>query len=132
MEKASISNHYLYNPELKERAKDLRSTMTKSEVVLWKHALHRSKMLGFTFNRQRPVMNYIVDFMCKALLLVIEVDGITHRFSDVSVKDAHRQADLEEAGFTVIRFSSSDVMNRTKDVVSIIQRQCEVLISVKG
>ncbi len=132
MEKASISNHYLYNPELKERAKNLRSTMTKSEVVLWKHALGNRKMLGLTFNRQRPVLNYIVDFMCKELLLVVEIDGITHQFSDVSEKDMDRQAELEEVGFTVIRFSSSDVMNTTKDVVRQIQRQCEVLDSVKG
>ena len=106
--------------------------MTKSEAVLWKHAFRKGKMLGLTFNRQRPVLNYIVDFMCKELLLVVEVDGITHQFSEISEKDVARQAELEEAGFKVIRFSSSNVMNRTKDVVSQIQRQCEVMISARG
>lgn len=110
----------------------MRSSMTKSEVVLWKYALRKGQMLGLTFNRQRPVQNYIVDFMCKELLLIIEVDGITHQFSEVSKNDAFRQTELERVGFTVIRFSSSDVMNRTKDVVSQIQRQCEVMLSANA
>ncbi|MCW3076617.1 MAG: hypothetical protein JWO32_1226, partial [Bacteroidetes bacterium] len=54
-----------------------RSQMTKSEVCLWKYAF-RAKQMGYTFNRQQPVLNYIADFMCNELKLIIEVDGYTH------------------------------------------------------
>jgi len=54
-------------------------------------------------------MNYIADFMCKELMLVIEVDGITHEDEKVILNDERRQAALEAAGFTVLRFNDSDV-----------------------
>ncbi len=30
-------------------------------------------MMGYDFDRQRPMLNYIVDFYCKDLMLAIEV-----------------------------------------------------------
>jgi very-short-patch-repair endonuclease len=53
-------------------------------------------MKGYRFTRQRPVMNYIADFMCKELMLVIEVDGLTHDFKDVQDKDATNKKTLKE------------------------------------
>ncbi|MEW6620730.1 MAG: DUF559 domain-containing protein [bacterium] len=44
-------------------------------------------MKGYHFRRQRPVLNYIVDFMCKELKLVIEVDGLTHHNEKTVEKD---------------------------------------------
>jgi very-short-patch-repair endonuclease len=67
MDRASISNNSHYNPNLKEKAQRLRLEMTKSEAVLWKHALKQGKLFGFRFNRQRPILDYIVDFMSKEL-----------------------------------------------------------------
>ena len=64
-----------YNKELQPYAHKLRYSMTKAEACLWKYALRAKMMRGYTFNRQRPVGNYIVDFVCKELLLAIEVDG---------------------------------------------------------
>ena len=52
--------------------------MTKAEACLWKYVLKARQLKGFQFRRQRPVLNYIADFMCKELMLIIEVDGITH------------------------------------------------------
>lgn len=51
--------------------------MTFSEVLLW-NELKQKKMLEMDFDRQRPVINYIVDFYCKDLMLAIEVDGGSH------------------------------------------------------
>jgi len=48
--------------------------------------------------------------MCKELKLVIEVDGITHQYQDIQLNDRKRQKELEEAGFTVIRFEDDDVL----------------------
>ena len=121
MEQASKSNNFHYNPNLKVNASSLRSEMTKSEAVLWKHALSKGKLFGFGFNRQRPILNYIVDFMSKDLLLVIEIDGVSHLFTDISEKDVVRQQELEAVGFKVIRYSASEVLRNVKGVSSSIQ-----------
>lgn len=49
-------------------------------------------MKRYHFRRQRPVLNYITDFICKEFMLVIEVDGLTHQLSEVAEKDIQRQA----------------------------------------
>jgi very-short-patch-repair endonuclease len=94
-----------YNKELKSLSTALRAGMMK----------------GYTFNRQRPVLNYIADFMCKELNLVIEVDGLTHSFEEVQHNDADKQQALEAAGFTVLRFTDNDVLNNINGVQMIIE-----------
>lgn len=78
-------------------------------------------MLGFQFLRQRPVENYIADFLCKELHLIIEVDGITHHNEKQWEKDIIRQEKLQELGFTVLRFSDNEVMHDLRNVESSIE-----------
>ncbi len=94
--------------------------MTKAEACLWKHALRARKINGQRFSRQRPVMSYISDFMCKKLKLIIEVDGITHQFEPVIKNDIIRQKNLEAAGFTVIRFTDDEVLGEIGEVIEKI------------
>ena len=75
-----------YNPNLKVLAKQLRQNMIFSEVKLW-NELKNGQLMGYDFDRQRPIGNYIVDFFCKDLQLAIEVDGITHLDKNVIIKD---------------------------------------------
>lgn len=63
-----------YNPKLKDRAKELRKAGILSEVLLWQELKSR-KFLNLDFNRQKVIGNYIVDFYCDDLRLVIEIDG---------------------------------------------------------
>jgi very-short-patch-repair endonuclease len=99
--------------------------MTKAEICLWKYVL-RGKMTGYTFNRQRPVLNYIVDFMCKPLKLIIEVDGITHLDPKVAIKDVLRQKALESVGFVVIRFKDEEVLGQIESVRDHVLRAMEL------
>ena len=94
--------------------------MTKAEACLWKYALRASKMKGYGFRRQRPVLNYIADFMCKELFLIIEVDGITHQDEHVIENDKLRQSRLEAAGFTVLRFTDDEVLKNMKGVINTL------------
>ncbi len=114
--KASKSNVYGYNRELKAFARANRKNMNKAEACMWKYVLRAKKMKGFGFRRQRPVLHYIADFMCKELMLIIEVDGFTHDFPDVQKKDRARQRDLEDAGFTVLRFTNEQVLESINEV----------------
>lgn len=74
--------YYLpYNKNLKQFSRNLRNNSTLSEVLLWQQ-LRAGNISGYKFNRQKPLDNYIVDFYCKKLNLVIEVDGASHLVGD--------------------------------------------------
>lgn len=70
-----------YNPNLKELARKLRNNSTQSEIRLWQY-LKGKQMMGYDFHRQKPLLNYIADFFCHELALVIELDGYTHQFEE--------------------------------------------------
>jgi len=108
--KADPSNYWAYNKTLQPVANKLRHRMTHAEVVIWTELLRASKMKGYPFRRQRPILGFVVDFMCKNLNLVIEVDGESHAWPGAPERDAWRQRLIEEAGFTVIRFGNEEVL----------------------
>ena len=108
-------NHH-YNKHLQPYASKLRKRMTKAEACLWKYVLRASQLNGYAFRRQRPVLNYIADFMCMELMLIIEADGISHQWEGATEKDAVRQKHLEEAGFTVLRFDDREILNNIGSV----------------
>lgn len=61
--------------------------------------------------------NYIVDFYCKPLKLVIEVDGGYHFEEAQKLKDKERQPILEQMGLNFLRFHDDEVR---KDMLSVI------------
>ncbi len=119
-----MSNSSHYNKFLKSRARRLRKEGTKGEAILWKHVL-RAKQTGFQFNRQFPIDNYIVDFICRKLKLIIEIDGSSHMFKQDY--DRKRQDHLEGLGFKVVRFSESAVIFKIDEVAGTIQHAIHCL-----
>ena len=120
MEKASPQNNYHYNKRLQPYANKLRKNMTKGEACLWKYVLRAGQLGGYKFRRQRPILNYIVDFACLELMLVIEVDGFTHEEEEAVARDRERDDALQAVGFTVLRFSNSEVLSRIAEVSGIV------------
>lgn len=112
--------HLPYNKSLKTFSRKLRNDSTLSEVLLWKE-LRAGKMMGYKFNRQKPLLNYIVDFYCKSLKLVIEVDGVSHDNQISYDRDKKRQAELENIGLSFLRFDDSDVKKNMKSVLRTIE-----------
>ena len=108
-----------YNPKLVPLAKMLRKNMTLSEVLLWQE-LNRKQMLGYDFDRQKPIDNYIRHFYCKDLQLAIEIDGITHTYEEKSKKDAVRQKRLEDLGVRFQIFDDLDVKKSIGFVLNVI------------
>ncbi len=78
-------------------------------------------MLGYDFDRRRPIDNYIVDFYCKDLMLAIEVDGISHDFEEVIINDEKRQKRLENMGVRFLRFDDREVKRDMDNVLSTIE-----------
>ena len=122
---ANKENFYAYNKNLQPFANALRKDMTKAEACLWKYALRTGMRKGYGFRRQRPVLNFIADFMCKELQLVIEVDGITHTWEETKVKDRIKDEKLKEAGFHILRFEDRDVLKNMTWVIEEIDLKIE-------
>lgn len=123
--KPSKDNFYRYNRQLRPLAHRLGNGMTKAEACLWKYVLRAGGVKGFTFRRQRPVLQYIADFLCKELMLIIEVDGISHDHEEAIKSDRERQRRLEDAGFTVIRFTDEEVLTQINAVQTAIEEVVE-------
>jgi len=106
-----------YNPELKQRARELRKQGVLSEVLLW-NQLKGRKLHRYQFMRQKPVGAYIVDFYCSKLGLVIEIDGESH--SGKFDYDMRRQQFLESMGLAVLRFNDTEVKKDMDNVMMTI------------
>ena len=98
-------------------ARGLRRRMTDAERVLWRH-LRGRRFERWKFRRQHQLSNYIVDFVCLAAGIVIELDGGQHL--ENAGNDEKRTAILEASGFRVIRFWNDDVLLRTEAVLDEI------------
>lgn len=76
-------------------------------------------MMGYQFMRQKPINNYIVDFYCSKLKLIIEIDGTSHYLNQV--KDARRQTELERLGLSFLRFDDLDIKFKMDEVLKKIK-----------
>ena len=102
----------------RETAKRLRNNQTPHERALWL-ALKRLPMKGSHFRRQAPIGKYVVDFLCPALKLVVEIDGGHHNEAGTEISDIRRQRWLESEGYTVLRFWNSEI---TSDMEAVLSR----------
>lgn len=113
---------YYYNDKNLKNARKMRSNMTKEEVKLW-NILRGGRLEGYKFKRQVPIGNYIVDFLCKEKMLVIEIDGGQHNEEQNLVNDNIRTNYLEAQGFKVIRFWNDEVWENIESVYEVIRRE---------
>ncbi len=99
--------NYKHNPKFTEKAKNLRKNMTKEEKHLWYDFL---KDYPIRFLRQKVIDNYIVDFYCSSLNLVIELDGSQHYDEHGVIEyDKIRTEKLEERNLTIIRIPNNEI-----------------------
>lgn len=118
-------NYLPYNSALKEKARDLRKNSTFAESKLWKEYLKSHK---YKFTRQKPIDNFIVDFYCSVLGLVIEVDGTTHLDNKDIINDNERANILEEKyKLKILRFWNDDILNGLHIVSEIIGNEIKKL-----
>lgn len=115
-----------YDPRLRPRARELRNSSTKGEVLLWKQI--KGKQLGIGFHRQVPISHFIVDFYCHEIMLAIEVDGSIHNTIQQKAKDIERQYHLEQLGVRFIRISDVDVKKNMDSVIRFLKSKIKELI----
>ncbi len=115
-----------YNPKLKEKAKKLRKSGILSEVLLWKQ-LKAKQFKKLDFHRQKIIGNYIVDFFCPDLSLVIEIDGISHSFKNDY--DETRDAYLKNLGLNVVHIDDKEIKYNLDGVLMYLENVCNDLLS---
>lgn len=102
-----------------DRARALRQNSTEAERRIWEHLRDR-RLDGFKFNRQFNVKPYIVDFVCRERMLIVELDGGQH--SEQIEYDLHRTCFLEGQGYRVLRFWNNEVFTNVEGVLEVILR----------
>ena len=106
-----------YNPKLKEYSRELRKNATFSERFLWKH-IRGGKLNNYRFLRQKPIDEFIVDFFCRKLKFVIEIDGITHL--EKKKYDDYREKKLKSMGLNILRLDGNYVLNNIDGTLQLI------------
>jgi very-short-patch-repair endonuclease len=105
--------------KLRSSAKALRHEMTDAERIIW-YAVRAHRFYGAGFRRQTPIGPYVVDFVCHAAQLIIELDGGQHFEPENFARDARRDAYLGAQGYRVLRFNNHDVMANKSGVLETI------------
>jgi|GEM_PF-581367 len=103
-----------YNQKLTELARENRKNPTKAEQKMWNEVLRRKNFLDYKFHRQKPLDNFIADFYCSKLRLIIEIDGDSH--TDKKEYDEIRTEILNQYGLTVVRYTNDEVLNNIEGV----------------
>ena len=107
--------YYGANPMLFTLAQELRTRMTEAEEILW-NAIKINEW-HLKFRRQHPISNYIADFYCHKVKLVIELDGGYHENKEVKIYDDKRENDIGEFGIKVLRFKNEEIINNIENVL---------------
>jgi very-short-patch-repair endonuclease len=93
--------------------------MTDAEQMIW-YRVRRKQIMSVQFYRQKPLLNFIVDFYCAKARLVIELDGGQHFDDEYQQKDSVRDKALEGIGLLVLRFDNHQVLTETESVIKRI------------
>ena len=110
-----------YNPILVEKARENRKNQTEAENKIWNEVLKNKQFKNYKFLRQKPLDNFIADFYCAELMLVIEVDGDYHKRE--KEYDMLRSKRLGEFGVRVVRFSNNEIMSNIKNVMKQLEKE---------
>jgi very-short-patch-repair endonuclease len=97
-------------------ARRLRVEDTEPEYRLWSD-LRARRLNGYKFARQIPLGLYVVDFVCRDELLIVELDGSQHA---ESARDDLRTVFLTRHGYSVLRFWNDEVLRERRAVLDTI------------
>ena len=101
------------------KARALRQASTEAEKRLW-NLLRNRAVAELKFVRQAPIDPFVVDFLCRDRMLIIEADGSQH-INDEDY-DRRRTAYLNKLGYSVLRFWNTEILRELAGVHELIVR----------
>ncbi|MBC8346438.1 MAG: DUF559 domain-containing protein [Candidatus Marinimicrobia bacterium] len=113
-------------PKLKPIRRLHRNSPTPWEWKLWQFLKER-QICGHKFRRQVSIDDYVVDFCCLELKLIIEVDGSGHLTPKQQKLDKEKRKALENWGYSIIRFFNNQIDDNLNEVLEIISSKCKEL-----
>ena len=117
-----------HSPWRTNRARSLRSTSTAAEDRLWSHLRNRQSA-GLKFVRQAPTGPYFVDFLCRKVKVIVEVDGGTHSTAAEIARDAAREAYLQAQGYRIFRVHNAEISENIDGVLETLRAFIEMKAS---
>ena len=117
--KSKYEMYYGASFETQEKAKIIRKKETRAEKILWSN-LKNKQLHGYKFRRQHSILQFIVDFYCHELKLIIEVDGKIHNKYENKEYDENRTAELEKYELKILRFTNDQIENNIEEVLHTI------------
>jgi len=103
--------------DIRQNVRQLRRKSTDAERRLWSHLRNR-RLNNWKFRRQISIDQYIVDFLCHELRLIIEVDGSQH--AKHTPYELQRTSILLSKGYMVVRYWNNEVLNNTSGVLQAL------------
>lgn len=101
---------------LRTFARANRKRLTNAEALLWSR-ISNSQVGGHEFSRQIVIGPHIIDFACRRLKLVVELDG------------DGRDAYLRSQGYTVVRIPNTDLF---ANLDGVLERLLNILDALAG
>lgn len=112
------------NPDLRAKATKLRKAGNLSEVLFW-NKVKKNQLFGLDFDRQKIIGNFIVDFYCPEINLVIEINGESHDFK--GKYDQDRQLFLRSLGLIVLNIEDIRIKKDLENVIVEVFDLCKML-----
>jgi very-short-patch-repair endonuclease len=103
---------------------NLRKRLTESEEILWQY-LRARRFHNLKFFRQYGIGEYIADFYCPQLKLVIELDGEIHDLPNHREYDKVRDDFMKNLNILVVRFRNKEII----DNIETVLEKLEIIIS---
>lgn len=113
------------NPQLKQKAMELRKSGVLSEVIFWR-TFKDKKKIGWDIDRQVIIGDYIVDFFIPELGLVFEIDGESHRLKEEY--DVIRDSYLKSLGLKIIHIEDILIKQQIHNVNEIVQEAIRIRV----
>jgi very-short-patch-repair endonuclease len=109
-----------------EIARKLRRSETTAEAIFWSR-LRGRRWRKLKFRRQHQIGEFIVDFYCDELRLVIELDGGIHLTSLVSRRDREKEEYLNSIGMNIIRIANSVIVKNVDAALHYVSERIDEL-----
>ena len=100
--------------------RELRKNQTETEKIVW-DKLRNRRFLNLKFRRQYGIGNYIADFYCSSLKLVVELDGGQHFTEEGLEYDKIREEFMKSLGIKTLRFNNNEVLNNIEEILIKIE-----------
>ena len=107
----------------KKKRRELRKNQTPEGLIFWAHVKDR-RFHGYKFRRQFSIGNYIADFYCPELKLVVEIDGGQHLEEENMEKDLSRTEYFSDLGMKVKRYTNLEIKNNLESALGDLLNFC--------